>query len=205
VNLLDESNLHELPAIEAWFAERGLAAAFDVIPIVACRAVARALGGRGYQLVSWQPMVFRSLARPIEPPSPAVEVVELGDGDSEFRDTFIRGHEIPEAQRESAGLIMEARWRAEKARRFLARVGGKAVAAATLVAFDDIVRLANAATLPEARKLGAQSALIRARLLAASEQGFTLATADARQGSSSLRNLARAGFELCAQITQWER
>lgn len=205
VNLLDENNLGELPAIEAWFSQRGLRAEFDVVPIVACRPVVRALCERGYRLVSWQPMVHRSLAHAVEPPSAAIEIDERPDDDREFRDTFLRAYEIPDELRESAALIFEARWRTEKARRFLARVGGKPVAAATLVAFDEIARLANAATLPEARNLGAQSALIRARLRAAAESGLVLATADARQGGSSLRNLARAGFELCAQITQWQR
>jgi hypothetical protein len=203
--LLDETNLGELPAIEAWFAERGLSAEFDVAPILACRAVTKALCERGYRLVSWQPMIHRPLARAIEPPSAAIEIEERADDDREFCDTFIRGHEIPDELREGAVRIFQARWRAEKARCFLARIGGKPVAAATLVGFGEIARLANAATVPEGRNLGAQSALIRARLLAAAEHGFVLATADARQGGSSLRNAVRAGFEICAHITQWRK
>jgi ribosomal protein S18 acetylase RimI-like enzyme len=100
---------------------------------------------------------------------------------------------------------MQARWHTERARRFLARIGGKPVAAATLVVIDGIARLANAATLPEARGMGAQAALIRTRLRAAAEAGLAVATSDARQGGGSLRNLARAGFTVCAQITQWSR
>lgn len=205
VNLLDESSLGELPAIEAWFAERGLSAEFDVAPIMACRPVVRALGERGYRLASWQPLVYHSLTHAIEPPSAAIEIEERPENDPEFRDTFMRGYEISHELIASAARIMEARWQAEKARRFLARVAGKPVAAATLVAFDAVARLANAATLPESRNLGAQGALIRARLRAAADSGLVLATADARQGSGSLRNLARAGFEISAHITQWRR
>lgn len=100
---------------------------------------------------------------------------------------------------------MEARWQAEGARRFIARMGGEAIAAATLVTFDDIARLASCAALPHARGRGAQAALIGARLQLAADAGSELAISDARQGGGSLRNLARAGFAVCAQITQWRR
>jgi hypothetical protein len=205
VNLLDESSLPELPAIEAWFRERELEADVDVLPIVACRPVARALGERGYRLVAWQPLLQRALSQPIEAPSGAVEVEELPGADAEFLSTFMRGYELPEHDHESAARIMEARWEIEGARRFLARIAGKPVAAATLVVIDGVARLANAATLPESRNLGAQNALIRARLRAAAEARLPLATADARQGGSSLRNLARAGFNVCAHVSQWRK
>jgi GNAT superfamily N-acetyltransferase len=54
--------------------------------------------------------------------------------------------------------------------------------------------LGGAATLPEARGRGAQALLLRTRLAIAIEVGCTLATATAAAGSTSLRNLARAGF-----------
>jgi hypothetical protein len=205
VNLLDADNLSELDAIEAWFAERGLQPELDVAPLLRTRAVTQALGERGYRLLAWQPLVHHGLAQPIEAPSAALEIVEPPAGDAEFLHTFLHGYEIPPALHESAARIMDARWRAERARCFLARVAGKPIGAATLVVIDGVARLANAATLPEARQLGAQSALIRARLRAAAELSLAFATADARQGSSSLRNLARAGFTVCAHVTQWKK
>ena len=66
-------------------------------------------------------------------------------------------------------------------------------------------RLANCAALPHARNLGAQSALIRARLRCAVALGLELAVSDARQGGGRLRNLARIGFAVSAQISQWQR
>jgi hypothetical protein len=215
VHLLNEGSLGELEAIEEWLAERELTAMFDVLPIVACRPVARALGERGYRLVAWQPTVYRHLPSASDAAAgdtprealtgSAVEVEEIEGESAEFRTTFMAGYEIPEQDWESAARIMDARWQAEGARRFLARSGGEAVAAATLVVHEGIARLANCATLPAARQRGAQAALIRARLLCAAEMKLQLAVSDARQGGSSLRNLVRAGFGVSAHITQWRR
>ena len=204
VHLLKEEDLDQLPAIEAWLAARQLDALFDVLPIVACRAVALALAERGYRLVSWQPMLYRKLSLPVGAAAEAIEVQELGAEDVEFRDTFLAGYEVPPDELASASKAMEARWHAEGARCFIARIDGRPVAAATLVVLDGIARLANCATLPYARNSGAQTALIQARLRVAAAAKLDLAISDARQGGASLRNLARAGFAVCAQITQWK-
>lgn len=206
VHLLGEAELGLLPAIEAWLAEHQLEPQFDVLPIVACRPVATALGQRGYGLVSWQPILYRELAAPIAGQDVAgVTVSEVSRDDPEFCAAFAGGYEIPEEEREAAAQVMAARWQAEGARCFVAHIGGKAVAAATLVVWDGIARLANCATLPWARSSGAQTALIRARLRCAAGAGISLAISDARQGGGSLRNLSRAGFAVCAHVTQWQR
>jgi len=215
VHLLSETSLDELEAIEDWLAERELAAMFDVLPTVACRSVVRTLGERGYRLVAWQPTLYRHLAPAgeaaaseatrVDSSSSAIDVEEVAGESAEFRATFMAGYEIPEQDWQSAARIMDARWQAEGARRFLARSQGQAVAAATLVVHDGVARLANCAALPHARQRGAQAALIAARLRCAAALGLDLAVSDARQGGSSLRNLARAGFAVGAHVTQWQR
>ena len=215
VHLLNETSLDELEAIEEWLAERELTAMFDVLPVIACRPVARVLGERGYRLVAWQPTLYRHLSAASGAAGgdaaggavrgSAVEVEEIEGESAEFRTTFMAGYEIPEQDWESAARIMDARWQAEGARRFLARSHGEAVAAATLVVHEGIARLANCATLPARRQQGAQAALIAARLRCATEAGLQLAVSDARQGGSSLRNLVRAGLALGAHVTQWRR
>jgi hypothetical protein len=218
VHLLSEASLHELEAIEDWLAARELIAVFDVLPVIAGQAVARVLGERGYRLVAWQPTLYRDLSAPTEAgirrevatdavagARGGLEVEEVTGESAEFRQTFMASYEIPQADWESAARIMDARWRAEGARRFWARRAGSAIAAATLVVHEGIARLANCATLPEARGAGAQAALIEARLRCATQAGLELAVSDARQGGSSLRNLARAGFAVGAHVTQWQR
>jgi hypothetical protein len=204
VHLLDPASLDQLPAIEAWLAERKLEALFDVLPVIASRLVTSALGERGYRLVCWQPTLYRSLSLPIDGSAEAVEVEQVGAEDAAFRETYLDGRQLS-GDRQTAATVHEAHWNAEGALRFIARIDGKPVAAATLVVFDRIARLANCATLPAARNRGAQAALIRARLRGAAAAGHELAVADARQGGAGLRNLVRAGFAIGAHITQWRR
>ncbi|WP_420594509.1 GNAT family N-acetyltransferase [Deinococcus sp.] len=59
-----------------------------------------------------------------------------------------------------------------------------------------VAMLFSAATLPEARGQGIQSALLSARLEVARQQGATLAAVDVAPGSVSERNVRRSGFEM---------
>ena len=61
---------------------------------------------------------------------------------------------------------------------------------------DRLVQLAGAATLPIHRRRGAQSALLRARLLDAARQGCDLAIVTTEPASKSQENVHRAGFAL---------
>jgi hypothetical protein len=205
VHMLDETSSSQLDAIEAWLAGRAERVLFDVLPTVSSRSVASALAERGYRLVAWQPLLYRELSALIRDSSSAIDVEEVSAEDGDFRDTYLAGYEVASADQPEAARIQEARWRAEGARRFIARLRGKPVAAATLVVFEDVARLANCATRPEARRCGAQTALIRVRLECAVAAKLRLSISDARQGGESLRNLSRAGFAVCAQITQWSR
>jgi GNAT superfamily N-acetyltransferase len=62
--------------------------------------------------------------------------------------------------------------------------------------FDGVAQLCGAATLPEHRRRGVQSALLRARLLDAARAGCNLAVVTTQPASKSQENVQRAGFEL---------
>ena len=79
---------------------------------------------------------------------------------------------------------------------YVATVGDVPAAAAALTVADGIGYLANAATLPTFRRRGCQRALIAARVADAADAGCDLVTSGATFGSSSQRNLERAGFRL---------
>jgi ribosomal protein S18 acetylase RimI-like enzyme len=61
---------------------------------------------------------------------------------------------------------------------------------------DRVAQLCGAATLPEHRRRGVQSAALRARLLDAAEQGADVAIVTTQPGSKSQENVQRAGFAL---------
>ena len=86
--------------------------------------------------------------------------------------------------------------------------GDTIVAAANLFVSGEIVALAGASTLPGARGQGAQSALTRARLLAAREIGARWASFETwipgpGGHNPSLSNMLRIGFEVAYERPNW--
>ncbi len=77
---------------------------------------------------------------------------------------------------------------------YLASVDGKAAGGATLSLRGKIAGLFGASTLPDFRKRGVQTALLRARLRRAAEEGCEIGMSLAQPGSHSQRNISRLGF-----------
>jgi GNAT superfamily N-acetyltransferase len=91
--------------------------------------------------------------------------------------------------------------------RYLASIGGVACGAAASVTSRElsVVGLFGAATLPEYRRRGVQSALVARRLADAAGEGCELALVTTLPGSSSHRNVRRRGFELLYTKTSMKR
>jgi len=70
---------------------------------------------------------------------------------------------------------------------------------------DGIACCGMAGTLPEFRGRGLQSAMLAARLQDAKNQGCRLVTAQSEYGTSSFRNLLKAGFHVAYTKTVWRR
>jgi GNAT superfamily N-acetyltransferase len=91
----------------------------------------------------------------------------------------------------------------EASMQFLAGAGGETGAAATLCIYNGVGLPAGAATVPEMRRRGLQTALIAARIRYAFERGCDLVTMVAAQGSHSQRNGERNGFRVGYTRTKW--
>lgn len=87
---------------------------------------------------------------------------------------------------------------------FLAELEGQPIAAAGLSLGGGVALLAGACTIPEARKQGAQLALLDYRLRYAAEQGCDLAMMCAQPGSASQRNAERHGFRIAYTRIKWQ-
>jgi GNAT superfamily N-acetyltransferase len=79
---------------------------------------------------------------------------------------------------------------------FVAWHGDRPVAAAAFSAHDNGIVLGGAATVPAARRSGAQTALLNHRLNQAVAGGAKAVVVTAAPDSASLRNLVRAGFTM---------
>jgi GNAT superfamily N-acetyltransferase len=88
---------------------------------------------------------------------------------------------------------------------WLAELDGRAVGGASLRLDAGVAQLNGAATHPEFRRRGVQTALLRARLQAAHAAGAELAVVTTQPGSRSQENVQRAGFALLYARAIWVR
>jgi GNAT superfamily N-acetyltransferase len=88
---------------------------------------------------------------------------------------------------------------------YLASIGGKVAGGATLSLRGKIAGLFGASTLPEFRKHGVQTALLRARLQRAAEAGCEIAMSLAQPGSHSQRNITKLDFRTLYTRVKFER
>jgi Acetyltransferase (GNAT) family len=86
---------------------------------------------------------------------------------------------------------------------FLAELDGQPIATGAMSICEGVALLAGASTTPEARRQGAQLALLNCRLRYAAEQGCDIAMMGALPGSASQRNAERQGFRIAYTRIKW--
>jgi GNAT superfamily N-acetyltransferase len=200
---LDEGTLAE---IEDEFARRGVPLQVELATL-ADPTLFVTFARRGYELVSCEHVLGRALS-PGErfPVIPGVEV-ELGgaDGFVPWLDALLRGFAVPDGSsaappqefpHEVLSEDLTDMHSLEGFTAWHATRGGTLVGGASLRVCDGVAQLHGAATLPEHRRHGVQTALLYARLRAAAAQGADLATVTTQPGSKSQRNAQRQGFAL---------
>ncbi|MCC6318106.1 MAG: hypothetical protein IT361_10485 [Gemmatimonadaceae bacterium] len=198
-----------LDEIEAFFAARGAPVFHEVSPL-ADDGVLALLAARGYTPIELTSVMFRELHAdvvfsPDAVGSPVtVRRAEPGDHDA-WIDTAVAGWaEFTEYAGEIRELSRITFARAS-ARSYLAMLGGRPVATGALGVSGGVALLAGASTIPEARRQGAQLALLNARLRDAALAGCDVAMMCARPGSASQRNAERHGFRIAYTRIKWGR
>lgn len=176
-----------LPELEAFFAQRGLAAQVEVSSHVAPAFLA-ALGERGYHLTR----VLNTYARALHGPLPAPRLPVRQADEAEWLGVVTEGFGA------GSSRIMTVTARRPQTSLWVCGAEGGIVAGGALSLLGDFAQLFSATTRPAFRERGAQSALLAARLKHAREQGARWAVVSAGPGSASARNVLRAGFVLAA-------
>jgi hypothetical protein len=98
--------------------------------------------------------------------------------------------------RESLERIFVEQKEAPGFRQYLGRREGAVAGGGSMRVDVGVAQLCGAATLPEHRRHGMQSTLLRARLVDAAKSGCELAVVTTQPGSKSQENVQRAGFAL---------
>lgn len=194
-----------LDEIEAFYRNCGTPVFHEVSPL-ADASLLPLLNARGYQPMELSSVLFRAIGEPLDVPGPAnprINARLIREGEQElWAETAVRGWaDIVDS--DSMLDLMRGSARRAKALPFLAELDGQPVAAGALSITDGVALLAGASTIPEARKQGAQIALLGARLRYAVERGCDLAMICAQPGSASQRNAERHGFRIAYTRTKW--
>lgn len=197
---------HELARIERVFAERDVPLQVELSNL-ADPSVGAMLTRRGYVLEGFENVLGRAL------PTDTMASVDEGarvtqspaDELAEWIDVVVTGFDTPDTQgtgehesfdREVLETAIGDLASADGFERYLARLDGEPAGGASMRVFEGIAQLTGAATLPDKRRRGVQSALLSSRLADASRSGCDVAVVTTQPGSKSQENAQRHGFEL---------
>lgn len=193
-----------LAAIEQFFTSRGADTLHEVSPFAGVETVAL-LATRGYVPVELSTV----LVQPIEdlPMSTTLSVRKidpLRDGETWIA-TSIAGWSSDPAVVPFIRSMAEVSLANAAMMHYLVEHEGAPIATGSMGIHDGIALLAGASTVPAARGIGAQSAILAARLTAAREYGCSVAMMVTAVGSTSQRNAERRGFRVAYTRTKWRR
>lgn len=212
LGLHEELSDQTLDAIEPFFLERGAPVRHEVSPFAGVPAL-DLLCRRNYRPIETASVLYQPIPQPdqsrAEPQSTqsddvSVRIVAGGEAQlwaevnhrawssdhPELSDFLLNFSVIAAGREHTIG--------------FLAEWTGIPAAAASLSVHEGVAMFSGAATVPEMRRRGMQSALLRERLRYGMEHGCDLAMMVTEPGSDSQRNAERNGFQIAYTRMKWQ-
>jgi hypothetical protein len=192
----------DLDNIERFFRSRGSAVFHEVCPLSGIEVYAK-LAARSYKPVELSTVLYQ----PISPATRIASGAGLTVRQARKEESALYGAVASQGWSEHPEVmpfIMSfAKLSLECATCFFAERGGRPIATAALFMHEGTALLAGASTIPDGRRLGAQNALLDARLQMAASNGCDVAMMVAAPGSASQRNAERQGFKIAYTRTKW--
>ena len=205
LGLFEELTPTALDQIEQFFLKRGAEVTHEVCPFAGA-ATLDLLCARGYRPFEISNVLYRAVEAPTESHDGAIRVRIARSNEAQlWSDINARGwtHDHPEFDTfvRETGVLMVAR---EGSPCFLAEIDGAPGAAGALILQEGVALFGGAATVPELRRQGLQSALLNERMRYAAKHGCDLAMMVAEAGSNSQRNAERKGFRVAYTRLKWK-
>ena len=199
-------SVEHLADLGEWYAGHGVILRVDVTPQAGDDALYASLRAAGLSHVGFFGALY---ATPDAVASCAVGIagevtIESAEID-EFASVYVEGLAYPSAHAATMTASVLVLSSVPDVHLFRARAGGRTIGVGLLHVCAGTAYLAAASTLIDARGRGAQLALIRHRVEVAAELGCDLAVGHAAFGSSSQRNLERAGLRMAYTKALWAR
>ena len=208
LGLFDKITPEHLEELACFFHDRGSTVYHEISPLALMRPpLLELLNVGGYRPLELSSVMYLGLPTAAARAScnERIRVRQIAETERDIwvRVTLEGWSEYPELKEYLRGIgpVMAAR---EDGVLFLAEIAGQPIAAAALSIHDGVALLAGAATIPPARRQGAQQALLAKRLHFSHQQGCDVAMMCAQPGSASQRNAERQGFRIAYTRIKWE-
>ena len=176
----------DLARLEEFFQSRGAPVFHEVSPL-ADASLLVSLGERGYRPFELTTILFRPISRDVRLDAPRNERIRVREAEAVDQDrwsaTAARGWSEFAEVADQVAELSQISMNIPGSVCLLAELDGKAIATGALHTSEGVALLAGASTVPEARKQGAQLALLEARLRHAAEAGCDLAMMGAAPGT----------------------
>ena len=186
----------DMNRVEQFFHSRGVSSTVVVSPL-ADAALRALLGQRGYRIAEFNSVLIRRISASEPSTLPAGIAIERASAETAplWRRAIARGFSDVVAVSED---VFDGFASLPGSLDFLARSDGEVAGGGggRIIAEARIAALFGAATLPEFRRRGVQSALIARRLREAALAGCEYAVVSTQPGSGSQRNMERRGFRV---------
>jgi GNAT superfamily N-acetyltransferase len=204
LGLFEELTAPSLDVIERFFRDHAAPVHHEVSPFAGV-ATLDLLCSRGYRPFELSTVLYRAVENPVTEHPQGIRVRMVGPEEAQlWAEVSAAGwsHEHPELRDFllTFGGFAVAR---EDSPCFLAEVDGKPGAAGALCLHGGVALFGGAATIPELRRRGLQTALLHERMRYAFQHGCDLAMMAAEPGSDSQRNAERKGFHIAYTRTKW--
>jgi len=196
----------DLAKIEHFFRHRGAQVFHEVSPL-ADPSTFNLLTERGYRPIEFTNVLFRPISSDLRlsvAPNEKVDVhLRTPEEESVWSETALQGWsefaELMDFLRDMGSVHAKS-----ESLGFLATLDSKPIATGMMSIHGGVGLLAGASTIPEARRQGAQLALLEYRLRYAAEQGCDIAMIATLPGSASQRNAERHGFRIAYTRIKWQ-
>ena len=197
----------DMEIVEQFYSERGASVFHEISPL-AEPALLALLNERGYHPIELTSVMFRPIWRGVKLAAPRNERINIRlaqAGEQElWAQTAAKGWSEFAEYTDFMLELAQVSAKREDGLSFLAELEGQPIATGGLSICEGVALMAGASTIPEARKQGAQLALLESRLNYAAEQGCDIAMICALPGSASQRNAERQGFRIAYTRIKWQ-
>ena len=206
LGIFEDVTAEHLDEIGRFYRERGANVFHEVSPLTD-QSLMSVLSERGYRPVEMTSVMYREITGDDLAPSlnPKISTRVIDDFEKDlWAETSAAGWAtIHESLREFMLAFGKIAASTDGGHPFLAELDGRPIAAGGFQIYDDVCILAGASTVPDARRQGAQNALLGARLRLGREYGCSLAIMCALPGSQSQKNAQKNGFNIAYTRTKW--